>query len=359
MCVCNPNNFIIGLPTILNFWLVCVQYIRHPTNQTINQESLNYKKNITKMSIELEKYKGQSTRFTCPKCERKHSFTRYINTETKNYIDENVGICNRIIKCGYHFTPKQYFEQYGNNGFSQFYTNKIHNYLNKSVDRKKEIIPIKQIDEKYLSQTLSKPSHFLTFLFNNFPKLDVERAIIDYFIGGTKDNKVIFWQIDSNLRIRTGKIMQYNALTGKRVKNPSTNISWVHSELRKKNLLPKNWQLTQCLFGEHLLVKYPKKSIMLVEGEKTAIIMSLFYPTFNWMATGGLNNLTESKIYPIRKKQITAFADLKCIELWKSKAEIINRHIGSKIEFSQILEEISTREDKELGLDLADFFLRV
>ena len=41
MCECNPNNFIIGLPTILNFWLVCVQYIRHPTNQTIDQELLN------------------------------------------------------------------------------------------------------------------------------------------------------------------------------------------------------------------------------------------------------------------------------------------------------------------------------
>ena len=51
------------------------------------------------MSIELEKYKGQSTRFTCPKCGRKRSFTRYIDTETNIYIDEKVGICNRAIKC--------------------------------------------------------------------------------------------------------------------------------------------------------------------------------------------------------------------------------------------------------------------
>ncbi|MFV0598880.1 MAG: PG0870-related protein [Bacteroidales bacterium] len=50
------------------------------------------------MSIELEKYKGQSTRYTCPKCGRKHSFTRYIDTETNIYIDEKVGICNRAIK---------------------------------------------------------------------------------------------------------------------------------------------------------------------------------------------------------------------------------------------------------------------
>ena len=342
------------------------------------------------MSIELEKYKGQSTRYTCPKCGRKHSFTRYIDTETNIYIDEKVGICNRAINCGYHYTPKQYFESMGVHKLARISTNnldyKIHNNISKEssgvhqlaristnelnqkeisgnsckyVDRKKELIPIKQIDKKYLMQTISKPSHFLTFLLNNFPKEDVERVMADYFIGGAMDNGVVFWQIDSNLRIRTGKIMQYNPQTGKRVKNNSTfkPLTWVHSELKKQNLLPDDWQLTQCLFGEHLLIKYPQKPIMLVESEKTSIIMSLYEPSFNWMATGGLNNLTENKIYPIRKQQITAFPDLKCFELWHDKAERINKAIGSKIELSHILEEIATKEDKELGLDLADYFL--
>lgn len=315
------------------------------------------------MSIELEKYKGQSTRYTCPKCGRKHSFTRYIDTETNIYIDEKVGICNRAINCGYHYTPKQFFENnpsYNQNSFTPTNTNK---------ERVKELIPIKQIDKKYLLQTLSKPSNFLTFLLNNFPKEDVERVVKDYFIGGAMDNGVVFWQIDSNLRIRTGKIMQYNPQTGRRVKNNSTTqhlnnsttkpLTWAHSELKKQNILPNDWQLTQCLFGEHLLIKYPQKPIMLVESEKTSIIMSLYEPSFNWMATGGLNNLTENKIYPIRKQQITAFPDLKCFELWHDKAERINKAIGSKIELSHILEEIATKEDKELGLDLADYFLMV
>ncbi|MDD2576731.1 MAG: DUF6371 domain-containing protein [Bacteroidales bacterium] len=312
------------------------------------------------MSIELEKYKGQSTRYTCPKCGRKHSFTRYIDTETNIYIDEKVGICNRAIKCGYHYSPKQFFESMGVHKLARISTNELNQKeisgnSCKYVDRKKELIPIKQIDKKYLMQTISKPSHFLTFLFDNFPKEDVERVIKDYFIGGAMDNGVVFWQIDSNLRIRTGKIMQYNPTTGRRVKS---GVSWVHSEMKKQNILPNDWQLTQCLFGEHLLIKYPEKPIMLVESEKTSIIMSLYEPSFNWMATGGLNNLTENKIYPIRKQQITAFPDLKCFELWQSKAERINKAIGSKIELSHILEEIATKEDKELGLDLADFFLR-
>ena len=58
----------------------------------------------------LEKYRGLSTRYTCPQCGRKHTFTRYIDTENNNqYINDNVGKCNRLDKCGYHYTPREYF----------------------------------------------------------------------------------------------------------------------------------------------------------------------------------------------------------------------------------------------------------
>ena len=58
----------------------------------------------------LEKYRGISTRYTCPQCGRKHTFTRYIDTENNNqYLGERVGKCNRLDKCGYHYTPREYF----------------------------------------------------------------------------------------------------------------------------------------------------------------------------------------------------------------------------------------------------------
>ena len=59
---------------------------------------------------QLEKYRGRSTRYTCPQCGRKYCFTRYIDTETNQYINDRVGKCNRLDKCGYHYTPRQYFE---------------------------------------------------------------------------------------------------------------------------------------------------------------------------------------------------------------------------------------------------------
>ena len=59
---------------------------------------------------QLERYRGRSTRYVCPQCHRKGSFTRYIDTHNNNeYINDNVGKCNRLDKCGYHYTPKQYY----------------------------------------------------------------------------------------------------------------------------------------------------------------------------------------------------------------------------------------------------------
>ena len=59
---------------------------------------------------QLERYRGRGTRYTCPQCGRKYTFTRYIDTENNNiYISDNICKCNRLDKCGYHYTPKQYF----------------------------------------------------------------------------------------------------------------------------------------------------------------------------------------------------------------------------------------------------------
>ena len=58
---------------------------------------------------QLERYRGRGTRYSCPQCGRKYCFTRYIDTETNQYINERVGKCNRLDKCGYHYTPHQYF----------------------------------------------------------------------------------------------------------------------------------------------------------------------------------------------------------------------------------------------------------
>ena len=59
---------------------------------------------------------------------------------------------------------------------------------------------------------------------------------------------VSHWQTDESGKVRTGKIMLYNPTTGRRVKEPQARVSWARAELR----LP-DFNLRQCLFGQHLL----------------------------------------------------------------------------------------------------------
>ena len=64
---------------------------------------------MTEYHYILEPYAGRNSRHTCPQCGEPHEFTRYIDTDTGEILADNVGRCNRIDQCGYHYTPKQYF----------------------------------------------------------------------------------------------------------------------------------------------------------------------------------------------------------------------------------------------------------
>lgn len=55
----------------------------------------------------LQKYKGKATRHILNVV--KKTFTLYLDSDTHQPIHSKVGICNRAIKCGYHYSPKQYF----------------------------------------------------------------------------------------------------------------------------------------------------------------------------------------------------------------------------------------------------------
>ena len=50
-----------------------------------------------------------SKKYICPQCGHKR-FVVYVDTATKQQIANNVGRCDRENSCGYHYTPKEYFE---------------------------------------------------------------------------------------------------------------------------------------------------------------------------------------------------------------------------------------------------------
>lgn len=329
----------------------------------------------------LEPYSGRLSRHTCPSCKTNKTFTYYIDGNTKNPIHQSVGKCDREIKCGYHYTPREYFRDNPDNGLSyklrsrqlsgkyqsEVNSNSILN-PNYNIDNKqlcdstnflfeKKQTNIDYIPKKYLVNSASYNSNFIRFLCNYFPRKKIENAMEEYALGATRNRSVIYWQIDINGNVRTGKIMQYNPETGKRVKNRSNSINWVHSILKRRNPTLKNFNLCQCYFGEHLLKMYPDKPVAIVEGEKTAVIGSMIYRDFNWLAAGNLNGLSAAKSEVLRDKYVVLYPDAGCMDKWSRKMREIRALVPAKVSVSDLIEKHASDKQLEYGYDLADYIL--
>ena len=172
---------------------------------------------MTDYKYKLEKYSSKS-KHTCPSCGRAKCFTRYIDTESGQYVDDNVGICDHKNSCGYHLPPKE---------FRDF--NDLRDFKNFRPIQKKEVRKEKnlcEIDPYYLKLALKSEiiSDFETFLRSRFTQEEVDKATERYFLSSNKDGHVVYWQIDNCSRVRTGKIMAYDAITGKRLKEDNLKI---------------------------------------------------------------------------------------------------------------------------------------
>ena len=306
----------------------------------------------------LQPYKGPGSRFTCPACEDKHCFSLYVD-ENGDYLNEAVGRCNHESSCGYHYTPKQFFTD---NPTAR--PNWKDNFFHIPQTTKKPTVKIRicTITTDIINSSVnpSIDSDFTLFLSSLIGREKTLKVIKDYFIGVTKNRDVIFYQIDKEGRCRTGKIMKYNRVTGRRIKdeNIGGKITWVHSILKQsinpKLRLPDDWTLTQCLFGEHLLKKYPFKNVAIVESEKTALICSSFWPEYLWLATGGKSQLND-RLQVLKGRKIVAFPDVDGYQEWKEKLSQIQ---DLDITVSDILEKSATEEDRINHVDIADLLIR-
>ena len=200
--------------------------------------------------------------------------------------------------------------------------------------------------------------NYLTdFLLNRFDKDIVQTAMGEYYIGSSSSwwpRATMFWLIDLKGRIRSGKIMLYDGTTGKRVQAPKNCITWEHIVLKLEN-----FKLDGCLFGEHLLRKYPHKIVAIVESEKTALIASIYFPEFIWLSTGGISNLSIEKCKVLGGRTVILYPDLNAYDNWVKIAKELSIHIkDSNFRISSLLEERATEEERKGKLDLADYLLR-
>jgi len=305
----------------------------------------------------LQKYKGKDTRHDCPACKAKLSFTLYLDGNTHKPIHDDVGKCNRETKCGYHYTPKQYFIDNPDSKKTTQYSSNTPNVDMRSTPSPSGRAGVGFIPFSFVENSASYKSNFVRFLCEF---LTVEQMTLigeNYALGATKNKEVIFWQIDIHGKVRTGKMMQYNSETGRRIKHESGAIDWVHNKLKQKKQLLDDFNLQQCFFGEHLLKIYPEKPVAIVESEKSAIIASMIMPELLWLAAGNLNGLSIEKAKVLKGRDVTLFPDLGGFEKWSEKARIIEKECDCKINISTLLEDIATPEAKANGFDIADFII--
>jgi len=302
---------------------------------------------MTTNRYQLEIYTGRSSRYICPACrDSRRTFARYVNTETGEQISQMVGRCNRQDKCGYHLKPQKYFNE--------------HPTVKDNLRPRCSTPHIPQVQKK---TSVVEPNVFMASLksyeSNNFTKYLLKlfgaeitnQLISKYFIGTSKlwNGATVFWQIDISGKIRDGKIMLYDPELGKRIQAPFNHITWVHSALKMSD-----FTINQCLFGEHLL-KDSTKPIAVVESEKTAIIASVYFPQFIWVAAGGKQGLTKERCLVLKGRKVILFPDLGCFEKWSLRAKEFS-YLADFI-VSDLLEKKATENEKTDGLDLADYLV--
>ncbi|MGO3691078.1 MAG: DUF6371 domain-containing protein [Psychroflexus halocasei] len=292
-----------------------------------------------------------SKKHICPNCNKKR-FVRYIDVEVVEYLSHEVGRCDREINCGYHYTPKAFFKDH-----NSVYDNRINIRNSQSISKRNTSYHNwKDVNDSLVN---NGRNNFIRFLNSIFSDDEINKMLSQYKIGTARNwyHATIFWQIDQKQKIRGGKIISYDE-NGKR----TPYINWYHSIALKKKWI-KTFELSQCLFGLHLL-KENSKPIAIVESEKTACVMSLCFDKYLWLATGSLNGLNEKKISPIKNEEIILYPDLGIqskkgtpYEQWKIKATELQRK-GYDIKISDLLEKKGNDHQRENGYDLADYFLK-
>lgn len=273
--------------------------------------------NNNTFTYSLQPYKGRATRHICPNCQDPTSFTYYVDAYNQP-ISPLCGKCDHVNHCGYHLTPHQYFMQ-NPDCRPSFVPSVLGPYRNWNRTPQKATICTIPADIAAMHNTSSE-SNLTTFLRKVFPNRVVDHLIKTYRLGATTNGSTIFYQIDTKNQIRSGKIMQYNPQTGHRTKDPNYpgRVTWLHSLLKSQGVLSSQWQLSQCLFGAHLL-NLPgnhDKTVCLVESEKTAIICAAFLPDSLWLATGGKNQRFSVILPILRNRVVTVFPDLDAHTDW-------------------------------------------
>lgn len=204
---------------------------------------------------------------------------------------------------------------------------------------------------------------------------DLEKVISMYYLGtiakGEMKGAVSFPFIDRFGNVRAVQVKQFDET------NHTVSTDWLHSIIARDASTKPAWleayqkqdSKVSCLFGEHLLAKYPNNPIALVEAPKTAVYGALYFglpesqTDWIWLAVYNLTSLNLEKCRVLEGRKVFLFPDLsrdgKAFSLWSSKALEMEAELeGARFFVSDLLEREATKAERLAGLDLADYLIQ-
>lgn len=213
------------------------------------------------------------------------------------------------------------------------------------------------LDATLVEKSLSLDSQFCKSAVSSgyLTESQLHNAAARYRLGCTKDGGVIFWQIDDQQQVRTGKVMYYQPDCHR---DKTHTPTWIHHLM--KDTLPPNYEMRPCLFGLHLLGA-GGGLIAIVESEKSAVILSEKFPDYIWLSCGGLQTFKPDLLEPLLQYRVIIFPDTdpqgEAYRKWSQVALEAQRLYKFRypLRVSPLLELKSTPEQKQRKIDLVDF----
>lgn len=289
----------------------------------------------------LQRYKGPASRHTCPNCGRSRCFVYYVNEEGKA-LAPMVGRCDHQNKCGYHYMPRDFFRDHPSLNVPDSWRLPL---------REEQSHKLWTISAAEVERFRSNESTLAAYLRKVRGGMFLAAADL-YMLGALANGSTVFWQIDINGKVRTGKVMAYGE-DGHRIKTEECDrVTWMHRLLMRDGLLPNEFELTQCLFGEHLLRRHPDKPVAIVESEKTAVIMATINTDMVWLATGGKNNFHGDRLACLKGRKVLVYPDADAVDEWKARVADMRDLYDIKL-----CDLHYTEEDIKNKRDIADLIL--
>lgn len=204
-------------------------------------------------------------------------------------------------------------------------------------------------------------NHFIQWLGNNergvfaFDTITIQSLIEKYLLGNCAKEYykgwVLFPYIDIHGRLTDIKAIDYDPLTGKRIREPFNKCRYIGKEI----LNNPSANTVRCFYGEHLL-KDNNKSVKIFESEATATYAAPFYPKSVCLATGGKNGCkwNNNEIYNVlAKRKIVLYPDIDAHEEWEEIAKILRKQ-GLNITVSKLIKENAIKYAEQYSIDYGE-----